>query len=421
MKVIASIASLASRIDSLKQTVASLIDQVDILNVYLNGHDNIPGFLCHPKVAHVVLSRDAGWRGAEAKLWFYDREAFKMPPYLAPDDICLTCDDDILYPQDYVERIKRGLEEYPQAVLCFHGSILKIPMRSYRESRVTVNMSKGLTSDTPVHVPGTATTAFYHSTLADISINQNFIWSHAVDPQLASYCKLNDIPVIALSRPPNWIKPISTSGISIFGQRVGANNDLFETNLLKDLLWTQFDYAHLESKTVPIPADLPRIQPNPKIQLPSEAVNWLARHLKNCDSGYVLEFGSGYGTGDLLQAIPSTLSLISIEHNPRFLNLFPGHTYVYAPIEAGGWYDQNQLASLLPSKELIRAVIVDGPGTRGRQVILEETDIWERAAVLISDAHIKDNMSIVESLSMMRRKMYSVHYCTDKRAFATIE
>ena len=75
--IVATMATLASREVTLVTTVASLIDHVDCLIVYCNGHERVPKFLLHPKIAHVVLSREHGIRGAEAKLLPWDRDVIQ--------------------------------------------------------------------------------------------------------------------------------------------------------------------------------------------------------------------------------------------------------------------------------------------------------------------------------------------------------
>jgi len=48
--VTVSLATLPERIESLKDTVDSLIGQVDVLNVFLDGHFEVPDFLKKDKI-----------------------------------------------------------------------------------------------------------------------------------------------------------------------------------------------------------------------------------------------------------------------------------------------------------------------------------------------------------------------------------
>ena len=67
--VTASVASFAAREDSLKQAVASILPQIDRLNVYLNDYDAIPEFLRHPKIT-VASSQEHGDRRDNGKFFF---------------------------------------------------------------------------------------------------------------------------------------------------------------------------------------------------------------------------------------------------------------------------------------------------------------------------------------------------------------
>lgn len=72
--------------------VRRLARQVDALAVVLNQYDAIPAELSHiPNVEPVIPDRDL-------------KDAGKFLPAAAPDDLVFLCDDDLLYPDDYVAR-----------------------------------------------------------------------------------------------------------------------------------------------------------------------------------------------------------------------------------------------------------------------------------------------------------------------------
>ena len=153
-------ASLSSRERLLELTIKSLADQVDAICVYLNGYKTIPSCLLHPKVAHAVLSYEAGWRGAEAKLWFWDRKLFAAAPIWSDDDVALICDDDILYPPDYAARHVAALDAHPGAITCVHASVIMSPFKRYTKSRWVARTGAALPADARAHIPGTGTMAF---------------------------------------------------------------------------------------------------------------------------------------------------------------------------------------------------------------------------------------------------------------------
>jgi hypothetical protein len=91
MKTSANIATHAPRLESLRKTVDSLLPQVDVVRIYFNECDPpewaTQNDKIHPVSGHVNLT-DNG------KFYFLD--------HTEPDEIYFTCDDDIIYPPDYV-------------------------------------------------------------------------------------------------------------------------------------------------------------------------------------------------------------------------------------------------------------------------------------------------------------------------------
>lgn len=234
--IVAGIASLSTRERLLEQAVASLLPQVDALCVYLNGYEQIPGFLRHPKVLYAVLSRESGYRGGEAKLWFFDAGAFKaVPAPWTPDTIALTADDDIIYPPDYAARMVAALDRRPGTVACVHASILTEPFRGWRESRRNVHFGRGLAADARIHVPGTGTMAFRVRDWP-YSVHRDHAWSHCCDVAAAVFAQRRGIEIWAVARPDRWLRALAppSTGTAISRARIAANVDEVETRLLRE-------------------------------------------------------------------------------------------------------------------------------------------------------------------------------------------
>lgn len=226
-------ATLASREHLLETAVASLLPQVDVLCVYLNGHRRVPRCLVHPKVAWAVLSSEHGIRGAEAKLLFWDRDAWKAPPYWSDDDIAFTVDDDIKYPRDYVARHVEAIEQRPNAISCVHGSRIRPGFARWSRDRERFGCLDALAADTRVHVPGTGTMAFRRGAL-DVSLHRDQRWSHCVDIMVGIAAKAQGLEVWSLARMAGWLVASSapSGGTGIFRQRTGAANDSVESAAL---------------------------------------------------------------------------------------------------------------------------------------------------------------------------------------------
>lgn len=119
MRVSANIASLPNRIEQLKKTVASLIYQVDEINICLNNYEFNP-FDGVDKV-NIVFSNNA--LGDAGKFLFLDTF----------EGYYFTCDDDLIYPPTYIEDTIKEVDKY--GVVSYHGrTFLKFPIESYYKS-----------------------------------------------------------------------------------------------------------------------------------------------------------------------------------------------------------------------------------------------------------------------------------------------
>lgn len=105
MKVIVSIATTGDRPHQLTRTLESLKGQADEIKVYDN-------------------SKFTDYKAA-AK--FYPLQFIKEPVYF------LTCDDDLIYPPDYVISTLMFIDRY-QSIITYHGRILKEGQHTYYKS-----------------------------------------------------------------------------------------------------------------------------------------------------------------------------------------------------------------------------------------------------------------------------------------------
>lgn len=430
--IVATLASLSSREKLLERTIESLAPQVDAICVYLNGYGHVPDYLKRDNVLHAVLSTEAGWRGAEAKLWFWDRHQFRAAPAWSDDDIALVCDDDLIYPPDYAQKMKEALEKRPGTVACVHGSIMTEPFERYAVSRMVARTVAGLEADTRVHIPGTGTMAFRVGDVAPhLCLRSTFQWSHSVDPHVAVLLHQRGIETWSVARPIKWIvvQEIPRGGMSIFPSRTGAGKDLRETEMLKAVApWPTLEIApdmtpriSQVNRRVVVKGRAPIvISPNPNSELPPEAMAWLRQHLATLDGGVVVELGSGFGTEKIAHALPEGVELVSVEHDPAFIGLTDKTTYIHAPIH-NSWYDVRTLKSSLPPRDVIRAVIVDGPPAKvGRHRMVKNLDLFpDNVPMLIDDVHRDAEHQVAKDIAARRGQQLEVHSC-GRRAFATI-
>lgn len=153
----AGLAAIPSRESALERVVKSLIPQVDRVGVYLNNWEHIPEFLNHPKVV-VARSQDHGDLGDAGKFFWVDNHK----------GYYFSCDDDLVYPSDYVERIIKKIEDYDyKAVIGWHGSVISDSFKDYYDpiDRRVFSYSVGRPFDIDVHILGTGVLGFHTSTL----------------------------------------------------------------------------------------------------------------------------------------------------------------------------------------------------------------------------------------------------------------
>ena len=136
----ANLATFRLRKDVLQKAVNSLRDQVDVVRVYSNDYvPNIEG-------AEVVTGEDLTDRGK-----FY---------FIGEDEIYFSCDDDIIYPKNYVEKTLEKLNKYPNAIITYHGRILKGKGLNYYYGHEAIHCLRTHKEDTFINVAGTGVSCF---------------------------------------------------------------------------------------------------------------------------------------------------------------------------------------------------------------------------------------------------------------------
>ena len=221
--VFAGMATIPERLSILPRVVASLVDQVDILGIYLNGHDAVPN-ISHPRIEwESSRLTSAGDLGDASKFYW------AMIDQGLATVIHMTVDDDIIYPPDYVARLVKGVIDYPDAVVGIHGFRFHQPIASfYRSRHPRFHCTQGLPRDAQVHVLGTGTTAFRGG-----AINVwpgMFVRPNMADLWLALAAKRQGVRMMCLSRPAGWLEPLKPDGGTIHDDYLSAG-DAFQTRM----------------------------------------------------------------------------------------------------------------------------------------------------------------------------------------------
>jgi hypothetical protein len=200
-KVHICIATLPEREASLRSAFESLRDQANEFHIYLNGHRRVPEFMRGDKGSDCEIWRSKQNDGAVKKFWW----ANKLSGYL------LFCDDDIIYPDNYVERVVEGIERYGRrAVVGFHGSVFPDDFSSYAKHRKGCSYVHLLKEDMPVHVLGTGVMGYHSSTpsaMTDLPSDHfrvsmaDFPYRNMLDIWFGIACQEHEVPLVCLAKP----------------------------------------------------------------------------------------------------------------------------------------------------------------------------------------------------------------------------
>lgn len=226
--VIASIATLPDRLDLFKQTLESLAPQIDHVNIYFDGHEHFPdgilGILHDHRVSLSAQSAkaDGQKRGDAGKFyWAAMTHGYHF-----------TCDDDIVYPADYVAKMVEMIERYERRVCVgVLGALFREPIRSYYRNRTKIETLDGLDEPVFVHALGTGTLAYHTSTIR--LSRTDFLFPNMADVWFAIAAKRQRVPLVAVPRPKDWLRVLSPpEGTTIWEQYAATQDDHVQTEAI---------------------------------------------------------------------------------------------------------------------------------------------------------------------------------------------
>lgn len=208
MKIIAGLATFEGREKSLKDTLKSLEKQVDDIYIYDNS-----------KLSDI---KDNGK--------FYGLTKISEPCYY------LTCDDDIIYPSDYVEQMIKNIELH-KCIITYHGKI--IGNTDYLSDQNRFHFSVRNFENKILDVAGTAVTGFRtdYFNPKDLVKSKDYFVS---DLLFAIEAKNNNKKIILANKKTNWIKQNMDidfqKSISYLEEKNQERQNEFKNKLLK-LKW----------------------------------------------------------------------------------------------------------------------------------------------------------------------------------------
>jgi len=226
--IIATVASIPEREAMLHDCVLSLLPQVDRIRVFLNGYPEIPDWLrCHAKVEW-RQSQDLIDKGDAGKFFL---QGLESPAYV------LTCDDDIVYPWDYAQRMMEELGNWnDEAIVGVHGVVLRQPVERYYQvqGRYVLRHIRSNDCGQLVHVLGTGTTAFRNDRVGFGF--DDCLYPNMADVWLAKYAAERRIPLYCVARPKGWLfqNQGASRGRTIYSASKKSRGDEMDTSAMQD-------------------------------------------------------------------------------------------------------------------------------------------------------------------------------------------
>lgn len=181
MKKYACIASIPEREKMLKKTIECLRPQVDGIRVALNNYTQLPSFLNKNEVIFLDNSKgDAG------KFYFVDQ----LEGYI------FTCDDDLIYPPDYVKYMIQGINRH-KCTVTLHGKTYSLPIESFGRPLGNYRCLDEVTSDGRVDIGGTGVMA-WHSASLKVRF-EDFQSKNMADLWFAKLCHEQGVKIMCLA------------------------------------------------------------------------------------------------------------------------------------------------------------------------------------------------------------------------------
>lgn len=234
--VICGVATLLNRKDALRETVISILPQVDKLIVYQNDYKEIFDFLKHEKI-EVISALDTGIDMGDAGKFYRIRD-FGDVNYF-------SVDDDLIYPPNYVITLLDFLARYDyKVIVSAHGRISTPEVNSYYQDKLKVfhfgNEIDGLQE---AHFGGTGVMAF-NTQHVKISF-ADFKQPNMADVWMGLYAKENNIPILIVPHAANWISHSDKFDVNttIFRSSVNEKSAMSKTQEVTNNLMRGEDFS----------------------------------------------------------------------------------------------------------------------------------------------------------------------------------
>lgn len=194
MKKIVAIATMPDRIEGLLDVIHSLSPQVDKMYIWLNGHKEVPKVPYDNVIFHRSDTNDG------------DIVKMKILEMIDKDEefYYFTCDDDIVYPPDYIEHNIKHYE--PGSIQSSHANkYASFPISDYTKSDVSgYYFGAFIPNKDRVHLVGTGVAMMDHTVARQIPYN-DFASNNMLDLWVSSWAWTNEIPMYVIPHERWWL------------------------------------------------------------------------------------------------------------------------------------------------------------------------------------------------------------------------
>ncbi len=197
----AHIATYPPRLEFLRRSLPTIASQVDQVFLCLNQFAEAPAFLADYKnVTPMIPAEDL-------------KDVGKFAFEVAPDDLVVMADDDLLYHQKHVKRLRRIGEELDlnRVVVGLLGTIYHLQDKNLIKRRTSLRFNEKLEARRRVHQLGSGTILALGANIPPLEYmrgSQKF-----VDVRYAHWLYDKGIKCWAVDRPENFLREIELPGI----------------------------------------------------------------------------------------------------------------------------------------------------------------------------------------------------------------
>jgi hypothetical protein len=211
------IASVPSREEMLRKTVESLRGQCDKLFVGLNNYDHVPDFL------------------NEGEYKFFDNSTGDAVKFYGVENLegwVLTCDDDLIYPEGYVDKmiLKSMLYGCP---VTLHGKSYSRPIIAFNIHKEVFKCLRYVKKDVQVDVGGTGVMCFDTSYLK-IKYS-DFELPNMADLWFTKLCREQGVKIMCIAHKADYLKyqkPEETIFLSAYEQGFEIQTEILKRILI---------------------------------------------------------------------------------------------------------------------------------------------------------------------------------------------